>query len=69
MIYMIITRTETIGERSFIVSVSDSGFMISRDGALYSEAWDPEGTNRIYEETDIPIEGNEPELTLSKDQI
>lgn len=66
---MIITRTETIGERSFIVSVSDSGFMISRDGALYSEAWDPEGTNRIYEETDIPIEGNEPELTLSKDQI
>lgn len=69
MIYMIITRTETIGERSFIVSVSDSGFMISRDGALYSEAWDPEGTNRIYEETDIPIEGNEPELTLSQDQI
>lgn len=69
MIYMIITRTETIGERSFIVSVSDSGFMISRDGALYSEAWDPEGTNRIYEETDIPIEGNEPELTLFQDQI
>lgn len=69
MIYMIITRTEIIGERSFIVSVSDSGFMISRDGALYSEAWDPEGTNRIYEETDIPIEGNEPELTLSQDQI
>lgn len=69
MIYMIITRTETIGERSFIVSVSDSGFIISRDEALYSEAWDPEGTNRIYEETDIPIEGNEPELALSQDQI
>ena len=69
MIYMIITRTETIGERSFIVSVSDSGFMISRDEALYSEAWDPEGTNRIYEETDIPIEDNEPELALSQDQI
>lgn len=66
---MIITRTETIGERSFIVTVSDSGFMISRDGALYSEAWDPEGTNRIYEETDIPIEDNAPELTLSQDQI
>lgn len=69
MIYMIITRTETIGERSFIVSISDSGFMISRDEALYSEAWDPEGTNRIYEETDIPIEGNEPERAPFQNQI
>ena len=53
---MITTRTETLNNRTFIVTVSDSGFMISRDGALYSEAWDPEGTDRIYEETDIPIE-------------
>lgn len=49
---MIITRTETIG-----------GLMISRDGALYSEAWDPEGTDRVYEETDTPIEEPKPERT------
>ena len=61
---MIITRTETIGERSFVVSTSDSNFMISRDDALYSEAWDPEGTNRVYEETDIPIEELEPEQII-----
>ena len=61
---MIITRIETIGERSFVVSTSDSNFMISRDGALYSEAWDPEGTNRIYEETDIPIEEPEHEQII-----
>ena len=66
---MIITKTETIGERSFVVSVSDSNYMISRDGALYSEAWDPEGTNRIYEETDIPIEDNKPERAPFQDQI
>lgn len=66
---MIITRTETIGERSFIVSTSDSNFMISRDGALYSEAWDPEGTNRVYEETDIPIENNEPAPAPIPNQI
>lgn len=61
---MITTRTETIGNRTFIVTVSDSGFMISRDGALYSEAWDPEGTDRIYEETDIPIEKSESEQII-----
>ena len=61
---MITTRTETLNNRTFIVTVSDSGFMISRDGALYSEAWDPEGTNRVYEETDTPIEEPEPEQII-----
>ena len=60
---MIITHTETLNSRTFIVTASDSGFIISRDGALYSEAWDPEGTNRVYEETDIPIEEPKPERT------
>lgn len=58
---MIITHTETLNNRTFIVTASDSGFMISRDGALYSEAWDPEGTDRVYEETDTPIEEPKPE--------
>ena len=61
---MITTRTETLNNRTFIVTVSDSGFMISRDGAFYSEAWDPEGTNRVYEETDIPIEEPEHEQII-----
>ena len=56
---MITTRTEILNGLTFIVTATDSGFMSSRDGALYSEAWDPEGTDRVYEETDIPIE--EPE--------
>lgn len=60
---MITTRTETLNNHTFIVTASDSGFMISRDGALYSEAWDPEGTDRIYEETDTPIEEHKPEQT------
>lgn len=61
---MITTRTETLNNRTFIVTASDSGFMISRDGALYSEAWDPEGTNRVYKETDIPIEEPEHEQII-----
>ena len=61
---MIITHTETLNGHAFIVTVSDSGFMISRDGALYSEAWDPEGTNRVYEETDIPIEEPKPKQII-----
>lgn len=61
---MITTRTETLNNRTFIVTASDSGFMISRDGALYSEAWDPDGTNRVYEETDILIEEPEHEQII-----
>lgn len=38
---------------------STLGKMIERDGATYSEAIDPEGTNRVYTETDIPIEPDE----------
>lgn len=35
---------------------SDQGVCISRDGAIYEEAIDPEGyEDRIYEETTIPI--------------
>ena len=60
---MITTRTETIGNRPFIVTASNSGFMISRDGALYSEVWDQEGTDRVYEETDTPIEEPKSEQT------
>lgn len=35
---------------------SDAGFMIERDGAVYSEAVDPAEFDRVYTETDIPVE-------------
>ena len=35
---------------------SDRGMMIERDGVQYSEAIDPVDIERIYTETDIPIE-------------
>ena len=35
---------------------SDTGFMIERDGAVYSEAVDPAEFDRVYTETDIPVE-------------
>lgn len=38
---------------------SDAGFMIERDGAVYSEAVDPIDSGRLYEETTIPLEDEE----------
>lgn len=40
-------------------SYSDQDFMIERDGELYNDAVDPDGFDRVYTETDIPIEGKE----------
>ena len=56
---MIVTEQLTINDRQFTKTYSDSGFMIERDGAQYSEAIDPIefASERIYTETDIPIEG------------
>lgn len=44
-----------------IRAYSDAGMMIRQDdsGILYSEAIDPDYTNRTYTETDIPIEVEE----------
>lgn len=57
---MIKTETRTINGREFVYTVSDSGYMIERNGARYSEAYDPVGTDRVYTETDELIEtGNE----------
>ena len=40
---------------------SDAGFMIERDGAVYSEAVDPVEFDRVYTETDILIDNTEKE--------
>ena len=54
---MIITEQITINNRQFTKTYSDSGFMVERDGAQYSEAIDPAEFGRTYTETDIPIDG------------
>ena len=67
---MIITEQLTINEKSFTKTVSDSGFYIERDGALYSEADDFAYQQRVYAETDIPIDIDptpEPETDLTLD--
>ena len=53
---MIVTETVELNGRLFTVSMSDSGYMIERDGNKYSEAWDPEESGRTYTETDEKIE-------------
>ena len=60
---MVVVRNETLNGRAFTVATSDSGYMIERDGALYSEAWDLEGSGRTYTETDILIEVVEEDAT------
>ena len=61
---MIIAEQIKINDRQFTKTYSDSGFMVERDGAQYSEAIDPAEFGRTYTETDIPIEG-EGDLTVT----
>ena len=44
---------------------SDAGFMIERDGAMYSEAVDPVEFDRVYTETDIPVESESEDEIVS----
>ena len=52
---MIIQTTKEINGIVYSYTYSDSGYMIERDGVLYSEAVDPLGSGRVYTETDEPI--------------
>lgn len=56
---MIVKTTTTINGAEYDYSYSDSGYMIKRDGSIYSEAIDPVGSGREYTETDILIEGED----------
>lgn len=55
---MIIRENIIIGSKKFIRNYSDKGMYIERDNVQYSEAIDPIefAEERIYTETDIPIE-------------
>ena len=53
---MIQTELIMVDDRQLRRTWSDTGFMIERDGAQYSEAVDPVEFDRVYTETDIPVE-------------
>ena len=53
---MIKTELITVDGRQLRRTWSDTGFMIERDGAVYSEAVDPVEFDRVYTETDDLIE-------------
>lgn len=58
---MIIRVEKIIKDKQFMRTYSDKGMMIERDNVQYSEAIDPIefADERIYTETDIPIESEE----------
>ena len=58
---MIVTQIVTINGNDFQKTFSDKGFKIKRDGVVYDEAIDPVDTDRVYEETDTPVEKLEDE--------
>ena len=60
---MIIQTKKEIKGAMHSYTYSDSGFMIERDGARYSEAVDPLNSGRVYTETDEPIETGTDEAT------
>lgn len=55
---MIIRENIILDNIQYVKTYSDKGFYIERDGVQYSEAIDPIefAKERIYIETDIPIE-------------
>ena len=53
---MIQTELITVDNRQLRRTWSNVGFMIERDGAVYSEAVDPVEFDRVYTETDVLIE-------------
>ena len=53
---MIKTELITVDGRQLRRTWSDADFMIERDGAVYSEAVDPAEFDRVYTETNIPVE-------------
>lgn len=61
---MVVREEFTIKKKTYIKNYSDQGFYIERGGVLYEEAIDliKFKDKRIYEETDIPIPTEEPEI-------
>jgi len=56
---MLLKEELTVDGKIFVKTYSDSNKQIERDGVRYSEAIDPEGSEREYTETDDPIDDAE----------
>ena len=63
MLIQEIIQPETEGGWVLVKTYSDAGFKVRQieTGDLYTEAIDPQFTHREYEETDIPVDWEEPE--------
>jgi hypothetical protein len=48
---MIVTENLTINGKAFVMTYSDSGFKVERDGVRYDEAIDPAELGRVYTES------------------
>lgn len=57
---MIVKEIIEINGTQYDHTYSDLNVMIERDGVQYADAVDPLGSGRVYTETDIPIEQDEP---------
>ena len=64
---MIVTENMTINGRAFIKTYSDGGYMVERDGVLYSEAIDPAEFGRTYTETNEPAYTDDPAEATDED--
>ena len=62
---MIKTELIMVDERQLRRTWSDAGYMIERDGVVYSEAADPAEFDRAYTETEIPVELESTEEIIS----
>ena len=62
---MIKTELITIDNRQLRRTWSDAGFMIERDGAVDSEAVDPAEFDRVYTETNMPVESESTDKIIS----
>ena len=62
---MIKTESIMVDERQLRRTWSDAGFMIERDGAVYSEAVDPVEFDRVYMETGMPMESESEDEIVS----
>ena len=62
---MIKTELIMVDGRQLRRTWSDAGFMIERDGAVYSEAVDPVEFDRVYTETENPVESESEDEIVS----
>ena len=62
---MIKTELIAVDERQLRRTWSDTGFMIERDGAVYSEAIDPVEVDRVYTETDVSMKSESADEIVS----